>query len=151
MDRGAGGAAVSSGIDRRKVLAWSVPVIAMAVATPLAAASAEPVVEANRIKFTNVTATEGPKPNVIYANTRVQVVDGPASVKGVTLVVSISTGSSVTRTFPLIGGWGSTDQQYFEFEGVPKGEPVTVTFTAVASGVKSIVGQVKVVTPSWWN
>lgn len=138
-----------------KAAAWSAPVIAMAVATPLAAASTVPATPApakNRLRLTNATATVGKKPNTIYANTTVQVIDGPASVENVVLVVSLSRGgSSIQKVWALIGGWGHSGRVDMEFPGIPKGEPVDVTFSAHAAGVASIAQSVRVVTPSWWS
>jgi hypothetical protein len=141
-------------ITRRTALkasAWSVPVIAVAVSTPLAAASTTPETRSNRLRFTNVTATVGKSPNTIYANTKVQVIDGPDAVENVVIVVSISAGGSLSYTFPYVGGWGNTDQVYPEFRNVPKGEPVTVSFFATADGCEPISASVQVVTPSWWQ
>lgn len=138
--------------DRRKALkamAWAVPIVALTVSTPLAAASVPP--DCNRIKFANVTATVGGKPNTLYVNTKVQVIDGPAAVERLTLVVSLSrNGQTVTKLWPHIAGWQSTEQVYLEFPDIPKGDPVTVSFAAFAPGVIAIGASVKVETPSWW-
>lgn len=132
-----------------KSAAWSVPVIAAAVAMPLAAASTVPETK-NRIRFTNATATVGKEPNTVYVNTKVQVIDGPDAVQSVTLIVALG-GRTFHKVWALVPGWGSTEQVYFEFPDVPKGEPVTVTFYADADGVTAISNQVSLNTPSWWN
>lgn len=140
--------------DRRAVVraaAWALPVIAVAVATPLAAAST-PVETKNRIRFTNVTATVGKDSNAIYANTKIQVVDGPAAVEQLMLTIAISRdGTTYSETFPMVAGWDATRKVEHVFRDVPKGGPVTVTFTAWALGVATITGQAVVTTPSWWT
>lgn len=141
-------------IDRRtliKASAWSVPIIAVSVATPLVAASTTPDETRPRLRFTNVTATVGKNPNTIYANTKVQIVDGPDAVENTVIVVAISSGGSELYTFPYVAGWGNTDQVHPEFKHVPKGSPVTVTFSATADGCDPIRSSVEVQTPSWWS
>lgn len=135
-----------------KGAAWSIPVIAMAVATPLAAASEPPIQTRDLLRFTNVTATVGKTPNTIYANTKVQVTDGPDAVHQVMLTVSLSRdGVTYSQTWPLLAGWDSTKKVEVEFPNVPKGGDVLVTFTAWALEAKTIVGQAIVATPSWWS
>jgi hypothetical protein len=142
--------------DRRdivKAAAWSIPVIAIAVSTPLAAASEAPASAplANRLSFTNVTATVGAKPNTIYFNTKVLVSAGQP-VTNIMVAVSLSRdGQTQVRTFPYTAGYGNTGLIELEFPGIPKGAPVTVAATAWADGVAKIDGHDTVVTPSWWR
>ncbi len=146
-----------SELDRRTVVrgaVWAVPVIAVAVAAPLAAASdpAPPTEVKDRIAFTNATATVGSRPNSIYVNTKIRVTDGPAPVEQLMLTVSISRdGQTYSQTFAVVAGWGATDIVQVEFPNVPQGSPVVVTFTAWAVGVKTIVAETTVVTPTWWS
>jgi hypothetical protein len=134
-----------------KGAAWAVPVIAAAIATPLAAAS-RPVADVReRMRFTNATATTGANRNSIYVNTKVQLMDGPAPAEQVMLSIGLSRGGkSVTKTWPAVAGWGATETVSVEFPDVPRGTPVDVTFTAWAIGVKTITAQSTVVTPNWW-
>lgn len=147
--------ATASDIDRRTLVtgaAWMVPVIAAAVATPLAAASAPPLPPKDRIKFTNVTATVGARPNTIYVNTTVQVIDGPDPVHQIMLTITLSRdGQTFSHTWPLVAGWGNTGRIETEFPSVPRGSDVTVTFTAWAIDVKTITAQTTLSTPSWWG
>lgn len=134
-----------------KAAAWAVPVIAMAVSTPLAAASVAPVEQRNRLRFSNVTARVGAEANAIYFNTTVIVNDGPDQADQVMLSVSLSRdGETVTRTWPLIAGWGNGGNVELVWRGIPKGAPVVVTATAWALNVATISGSDTVETPSWW-
>lgn len=141
--------------DRRTLVraaAWSIPVIALAVATPLAAASEAPATAplANRLRFTNVTGNVGQKPNTIYFNTKV-LVDGGPPVQNIVVAVSLSRGGgTVVRTFPYVASYGNTGLIELEFPGIPKGAPVTIAATAWADGVERISGTTRVMTPSWW-
>lgn len=128
--------------------AWAAPVIAVAVATPLAAASTPPT--RNRIRFTNATATEGREANTVYANTKVQVIDGPEPVTNVVLTVTAN-GETRTHVWGSLAGWGNTEKVAEQFQGVPKGAPVLVAFTATADGCTPISAQVAVKTPGWWT
>lgn len=137
-----------------KGAAWSVPVLALAVSTPLAAASEAPAAAplANRLRLTNVTLTVGREANKLYFNTTVQVNDGPAPVENLVLVVTLSRdGEAVTRTFPYTPGWGNTGRVALEFADIPKGADVIATATAWADGVERVTGTDAEGTPSWWN
>lgn len=141
-------------MNRRELLrgaAWSVPVIAAAIAAPLAAAS-EPI--ANRIRFTNVTATVGKDKGTVYANTKVQVIDGPAEVHGLRVTITLAqSGVTFTHEFtePVLTGWGGTEQLRVEQSGFTYGEPVQVFFTATALGAEMLTGYQEVKTPKWWQ
>ena len=141
-------------MNRRELLrgaAWSVPVIAAAIATPMAAAS-EPI--ANRIRFTNVTATVGKDKDTVYANTKVQVIDGPAPVQGLIVTVTFCQGDLVfthTQETPHLPGWGGTPIFQIAQDGFITGAPVEVFFTATAVGVEMITGFQEVETPKWWQ
>ena len=141
-------------MNRRELLrsaAWSVPVIAAAVAAPMAAAS-EPT--ANRIRFTNVTATVGKDKGTVYANTKVQVIDGPAPVQGLIVTVTFCQGDLVfthTQETPHLPGWGGTPIFQVAQDGFITGAPVEVFFTATAVGVEMITGYQEVETPKWWQ
>lgn len=144
-------------MNRRELIkgaAWSVPVIAAAVATPLAAASApEPPTE-NRIRFTNLTARVGKKSNTVYANTKIQVIDGPAPVTALTLTITLRQGETTfthTQETPHLPGWGGTPIFQVEQDGFDKSQPIEVFFTATALEVETITGLVTVAPPSWWS
>ena len=143
-------------LNRRELLkaaAWSTPVIAAAIATPLAAASAPEPTE-NRIRFTNLTATVGKKPNAVYANTKVQVIDGPAPVTAVSLAVTLRQGETAfthQQETPQLPGWGGTEIFRIEQDGFDKSQPIEVFFTATALHVEMITGLVTVTPPSWWS
>lgn len=137
---------MSNQISRRRVIssaAWAVPVITVAVAAPMAAAS---MATQNRLRFANATATVGKKPNTIYVNTKVLVTDGPDPVYGVTLIITAD-GQSKTFTWPTLQGWGGTEQVKVEFEVT---ETTTVTFHAFADGIDPIHAAVTVEAPGWW-
>lgn len=142
-------------IDRRTVIqgaAWAVPVIAAAIATPLAAAS-QPTspTKANRLRFTNLTMTEGGEKNTLYFNTKIQV-NGGQPVEQVMLTVSLSRDAeTVTRTFPYIAGDGNSGIVELVFPGISKGSDVVATVQAWALNVETISGQVSRATPGWWN
>lgn len=139
--------------DLVKGAAWSVPVIAAAIATPLAAAS-EPSGGADRIRFTNLTATVGKKPNTIYANTKVQVIDGPAPVTAVSLTITLRQGDLVfthTQETSHLPGWGGTPIFRIEQDGFDKSQPIEVFFAATATGVNMITGHVLVQAAGWWS
>ena len=143
-------------MNRREVLkgaVWAVPVIAAAIATPLASAS-EPEPSQNRVRFTNVTATVGARPNTVYFNTKVQVVDGPAPVQGLIVSVVLRQGDVVfthTQETPHLPGWGGAPIFQVEQDGFDKSQPIEVFFTATALRVEMITGLVTVTPPSWWS
>lgn len=137
-------------MNRRKLLknaAWAVPVIATAVAAPLAAASVTEK-KANRIKFTNVTATVGAKANSVYINTKLRVIDGPAPVEDAVVIVTVN-GTPHTLFAGHLLGWGSSQILRLEVPGLPK-TPVQVDFYAEARGCEAISARVDVAAPGWW-
>lgn len=139
--------------DIIKGAAWSVPIIAAAIATPLASAS-EPEPSQNRIRFTNVTATVGGKPNTVNFNTKVQVVDGPAPVQGLVVTVVFQQGDVVfthTQETPHLPGWGGTPIFRVEQGGFTSDAPVEVYLTATANNVTMITDYATVTPPRWWN
>lgn len=139
----------------RRALIWAVPVVAVAVATPLAAASAPvetPPPGRDRLRFTNVTLRQGKHPNTLYFNTKVQVIDGPEPVTGLSVHVRLSRGGEQSVFFDApISGWGNSGLISMEFPGIPKGDPVTVTVVATALNVNPITGTDTEETPKWWN
>ena len=143
-------------MNRRELLrgaAWSVPVIAAAIATPMTAAS-EPVESRSRIGFTNLTATVGAGKGTVYVNTKVLVLDGPEPVEGLSVTIVLEQGDQSHRhTFAVasLPGWGSTDILRVQQAGFTVGEPVKVFFTATANGAETITGMVQVETPRWWS
>lgn len=143
-------------LNRRELLkaaAWSTPIIAAAIATPLAAASTQEPTE-NRIRFTNLTATVGKLSNTIYANTKIQVIDGPAPVTALTLTITLRQGETTfthTQETPHLPGWGGTPIFQVEQDGFDKSQPIEAFFTATALHVEMITGVVTVTPPSWWS
>lgn len=145
-------------LTRRTVIkgsAWAVPVIAAAVAVPLASASTTAGPRRSRIAFTNTTATVGRDANTIYVNTRIKVLDGPDSIDQLTLTVVVSTGGNipdqvVTHVWPAIAGWGVTELLELEFPGMPKDATLGVAFHAEATDCAPI-DESRTVTPGrWW-
>lgn len=130
-------------IDRRTVLkgaVWSVPVIAAAIATPLAAASQVPPTK-SRLDFNAKDAWD----NKIQAGTTTvgavvgaKTLDG-TPVPGVLIAVRASW-SGETKTFQtqITQGWGSTPEFRMEFAGAPKGVQVEIFFTVSAPGCETI-------------
>lgn len=135
--------------DALKLAAWSVPVIAAVVAVPMAAASTAPAM--SRLAFTNATATEGHKPNVVYVNTKLKVLDGPDPVNNVTLTVTLSSGATVlVHPWPALAGWGVTDEVKLELPYMVKGAPIVVSFKATADDCAPISAVATVNPPEWW-
>ena len=128
------------------ILAWAAPTLTVTTTAPAFAASLGP----SRLRFSNTTATVGKGEMVVYANTRVQVVDGPEPVRGVVLTVTIDGYPQHSFEWPTLEGWGSTDQIYVEQSG-EWDRPVLVTFTATAEGMEPIVATVTVDPPGWWS
>lgn len=143
-------------MNRREALkgaVWAVPIIAAAIATPLTAAS-EPEPTQNRIRFTNVTATVGARPNTVYFNTKVQVVDGPAPVQGLIVTVVFRQGGvefTHTQETPHLPGWGGTPIFRIAQDGFTSDAPVEVYLTATANNVTMITDYATVTPPRWWN
>ena len=127
-----------------KTAAWVAPTALVSVAAPAIAASNL----RKALKFTNTTATEGSKPNVIYTNLKVMTGQGE-SVPGLVVVVSIDNDRRTTDH--SLSPWGTTDIIQHEFRGIKKGDKVKVTFYASAPGVEPIESTVYVNTPTWWN
>lgn len=140
-------------MDRRTVLkgaAWSVPVIAAAVAVPLAAASTSP----QQVVLTNKTAGIGGKPNTIYVNYKVKATSGPGSTGLVTVVVTgARDGATIftdTRTWPSLAGWDVTEYVALEFPDISKGKPVTVSVIVTCDDAYQDGFTKNVATPGWW-
>lgn len=143
-------------MNRRELIkgsAWAVPVIAAAVAAPMTAAS-QPTETRNRIRFTNLTATVGKAAGTVYANTKVQVIDGPAIVQGLIVTITLRQGDLVfthTQETPHLPGWGGTPIFQVAQDGFITGEPIDVFFTATAVDAEMITGHVLVEAPRWWT
>lgn len=142
-------------LDRRTVVkgaAWSLPVIAMAVATPLAAASEAPAGLRKLLRLTNVSANPGQKPNTVYVNTMVLADTGEA-VQQVVVRISINR-DGVTKevVVPYIGGWGNSGQITHEFTNVPKGGEIIVTVEAFGINAELVRGTDNVGPgeQTWW-
>ncbi|WP_167131958.1 hypothetical protein [Paramicrobacterium chengjingii] len=135
-----------SNVTRRTILgaAWSAPVIAVAVATPAAAASETP---RSSLVFTNLTATEGKEPNALYVNTTVMNETGDATGP---VQLYITCGDQVKRfSWSSIAGWGVSPHVAVDFYGLPK-ETNTVYFLVEAGGAQ-LEGRVIVEAPGWWK
>ena len=133
--------------DRRSVLtlAWAAPTLTVTTTAPAFATS---TLGPSRLRFTNITATVGKERMVVYANTRVQVVDGPDPVQNVTLTVTVGRHPHVYR-WPSIAGWEGTEQVRVEQQG-EWSKPIPVTFTATAEGMEPITATATVDPPAWW-
>ena len=144
-------------LNRRDVLragAWSVPVIAAAIATPLTAVS-QPVETRSRIGFTNLSAYQVGSANSLGANTKVMVLDGEP-VTGLHVTIVFTQGDKTFTDAHLftegtLPGWGSTNQLRTVQGGFTKDKPIDVFFTATAVGVETITGHVQVEAPRWWS
>ena len=134
--------------DRRSVLAlaWAAPTLTVTTTAPAFATS---TLGPSRLRFTNITATVGKERMVVYANTRVQVVDGPNPVQDVTLTVTVGRHPPHVYRWPSIAGWGSTEQVRVEQPG-EWSKPIPVTFTATAEGMEPITATATVNPPGWW-
>lgn len=128
---------VSYMTDRRaflKTAAWSVPVIAAAVAVPLAAASILPT--RDRLVF-NTAGSWDENPNGERARIGVVVAamdtTGPDAVGLVTLSITIEhEGGSETKTHVgnIVRGWGATKDWTEHFDIVGRAYKITVTASA---------------------
>ena len=139
---------VAGGVNRRvalKGIVWGAPVLAVATSAPALAASQTK----SRIRFTNVTASEGKSKDTIYVNTKVNVVDGPEPVKNLRVAACIEGHEAKEWRVDQLGGWGTTGLLKHEFKVSGK-ESYLVTFTAEADGVTPIVDYVAVAAPKWW-
>lgn len=135
-------------LDRRtfvKGAAWSVPVIAAAIATPLAAASGEPPVQVRKRLTFNTKRTWDENINGVTPRIGVVVAamdtTGPDAVGAVVIVVTIRDSAGVQQTASttkmISGGWQATPDWTVHFDGVARG-PYTVTLTATAQNVETI-------------
>lgn len=142
-------------VSRRSVIrsaAWSIPVIAVAVATPLAAASTPPVPLKDRLTFNTArTWDENPWDAASYANRpRIGVVvavmdtTGPDVVGSVVIVATLVDSAGVSQTQSttqiITTPWGATPDWTVHFDNVARGA-YTVTVTATANGVQTISKQ----------
>lgn len=142
-------------MERRTVLksaAWSVPVVALAIATPLAAASQTPEPLKKRLTFNTKRAYDtNPWDRHLNANKpRIGVVvaardtTGPDAIGTVVIIVTLrdSAGKEQTQTTTQIitRGWGATADWTATFNDVARGA-YTVTLTATANGCEPITLQ----------
>ena len=134
-------------INRRTVLKgaiWSVPVIAAAVATPLAAASEVPPTNPPTKSRLDFNAKDAWDNNIQGATTTVGAVVGAKTLDGTpvsgVLISARASWSGETKTFPtqITQGWGSTPEFRMEFAGAPKGVQVEIFFTVSAPGCETI-------------
>ena len=128
-----------------KGIVWGAPVLAVATSAPALATSRTE----SRIRFTNVTASEGKSKDTIYINTKVNVIDGPEPVKSLRVAVYVEGCEAKEWWVDQLGGWGTTDLLKHEFKVSGK-ESYLVTFTAEADGVTPIADYVTVTAPKWW-
>lgn len=130
--------------------AWTVPTMTIVTAAPALATS---LTGPSRLSFTNTTATEGKKKRRLYVNTRLQVLDGPEPVTGITLTISVTGQESKTWSWDSLPGWGNTDQIYAEWDlpGKKLPQKVTVTFSATADGMEPLTATRTFTPPSWWS
>lgn len=142
-------------MERRSFIkgaAWSVPVIAVAVASPLAAASQPPRALQKRLRFNTARAfdlnpwdaaagSNKPRIGVVVA---AMDTAGPDAIGPVVLMATIcdSAGRQHTQsTTRVIGrGWGATPDHTFTFDGVARGA-YRITLTATANGCEVITTQ----------
>lgn len=142
-------------ISRRSVIksaAWSVPVIATTIATPLAAASQPTQSLKHRLTFNTKRAYDSNPwdPDLNATKPRIGVVvavmdtTGPDAVGPVIIIVTIrdSAGRQQTQstTQVITRGWGATPDWTFWFTDVARGG-YTVTLTATANGCEPITLQ----------
>lgn len=132
-------------VSRRTVLgaAWAVPVVAVAVAVPAAAAS-----EVACIEFTNTSAYEGAQALTAYVNTAVKNTGGTATVP-VVLTIEVMGKPASRKQFNLgsLAAWGVSQQIRAEFPGLDAGT-YTVVFTAT-TGATTITGTDTVTVKEW--
>ena len=136
-------------LARRTVLtaAWTTPALVVATTAPAVATSqARP-----RIRFTNVTVTDGKKDRTLYVNTRIQVTDGPEPVRNLQLTITVTGLKPRAWSWEQVDGWGTTGQVYAEWKLPAASAPITVTFTASADGVQTITDSLTVTAPTWWK
>lgn len=142
-------------VSRRAIVraaAWSMPVIAVAVSTPLAAASQPPSApQQDRLTFNTHRAWDAnpwdpylgankPKIGVVVA---AMDKTGPDAVGAVVLLVELIDAAGTVHpaqsTTKIIDrGWGATADWTVWFEGNIARGPFTVRYTATAAGVKTI-------------
>lgn len=140
-------------ISRRtftRAAAWSVPVIAAAVAVPLAAASTQ---QRAVVVLTNKTAGVGGKPNTIFINYKGKHTEGPDAT-GLVAILVTATRDGVEvyrdeRTW-VLAGWGVTEYVSLEIPGIAKGAPVTVTVLVTHEGAYQDGFSKTIETPGWW-
>lgn len=142
-------------INRRsftKAAAWSVPVIAAAVAVPLAAASTTP--HEGCLVLTNKTAGIGGKPNTIFINYKVKHTEGPNATGAMTVLVTATRDGvqvfSDQRDWASLAGWGVTEYVAIEIPGIAKGLPVTIDVVVTHEGAYQDGFTQQVQTPGWW-
>lgn len=119
-------------MDRRtfvKGAAWSVPVMAAAVAVPMAAASGQPS-EKPCFRFTHTRPHEGTVKGNMYYTLGVLETCGK-NLGPVTVSVS-ALGQTQFHTIDLIPGWREAGPITGYFENVPGKTNIEVIFTATA-------------------
>lgn len=136
-------------MDRRTLLGagWAVPTMVVATSAPAIAASQKQ----SRLRFTNVTVTDGKKNRTLYVNTKVQVIDGPDPVHNLRLSIHVSGYDTQTWAWDEIAGWGNTEQVRAEWKVAAANPDLTVTFTATADGVHPITSTLTVTPAGWWS
>lgn len=126
-----------------KVGIWAVPVVSVAVATPLAAASEPypPVQTKNRLVINTKDAwDENPNNQKPYIGVVFAVRDstGPDNIGPVTLTMTLVDAAGVSQTKSTVkstnGPWQQTPDWTEHFDNVARG-PYRVNFTASAPGV----------------
>lgn len=116
-------------LERRafvKAAAWSVPVIAAAVALPAAAASGEP--QQGCIEFTHTRPHLGDKSGTLYCTIGVKETCG-ATVGPITLNVTVD-GRTWSKVIDLIPAYGEAGPITCSFDGIPADVPLEVVFQA---------------------
>ncbi|QIG58005.1 hypothetical protein SEA_PAULODIABOLI_321 [Microbacterium phage PauloDiaboli] len=126
---------------------WAVPVVAVAVATPLAAASEPPVQTKDRLTFNTKNVNDqnpwNGSANVPRIEVRSSAMDttGPDAVGPVTLTMTLVDSAGVQQTRSTVrnipGGWQTTGDWVEYFDNVARGA-YTVYLTASAQGVTPI-------------
>lgn len=139
-----------SGVDRRTVAkagAWAVPVIAMSVAVPMAAASEpEPAgnTELDLMRFTGEIPAWSTKPGNASASISVMVLwekSLPTAV--ITITASVAGTSDLTGPHVVVSGSGHTPTWNLNLNGVPSGKQKLLV-TATADGFETIKSEVEI-------
>lgn len=135
--------------SRRTALhaAWAAPTMVIATSAPAMATSQK----RSRLRFTNVTVTDGKKNRTLYVNTKVQVIDGPDPAHNLRLSIRVSGYDTQTWAWDEIAGWGNTEQVRAEWKVAAANPDLKVTFTATADGAHPITSTLTVTPARWWT